>query len=60
MSRVPQMLQNAEKPATHTGPEVRRVKFRMVLVLHGVVNAVALPHQVVVSAQNRGVHFGHI
>lgn len=32
----------------------------MVLVLHGVVDAVALPHQVVVSAQNGGINFVHI
>lgn len=45
---------------THAGPEVGGVQFRVVLVLHGVINAVALPHQVVMSAQNGGVHFGHI
>lgn len=45
---------------THAGPEVRGVQLRVVLVLHGVVNPVALPHQVVMSAQNGGVHFGQL
>lgn len=45
---------------THAGPEVRGVQLRVVLVLHGVVHAVALPHQVVMSAQDGGVNFGQI
>lgn len=45
---------------THTRPEVRGVQLRVVLVLHGVVDAVALPHEVVMSAQDGGVHFGHV
>ncbi len=45
---------------THAGPEVRCIQFRMVLVLHGVINAVTLPHQVVMSAKDSGVHSGHI
>lgn len=45
---------------TYTGSEVRGVQFWVVFVLHGVINAVALPHQMVMSAQNSGVHSGHI
>lgn len=45
---------------THAGPEVGRVEFWVVLILHGVINTVALPHQVVAPAQNRGIHFIHI
>lgn len=45
---------------THAVPEVRGVQLRVVLVLHGVVNPVALPHQVVMSTQNGGVHFGQL
>lgn len=45
---------------THAGPEVRGVQLRVVLVLHGVIHAVALPHQVVMSAQDGGVNFGQI
>ena len=43
---------------TYAGSEMRGVNFRVVLVLHGVINAVALPHQVVVPAQNGGIDFG--
>lgn len=49
-----------QKQKTHTGPEVWRVKFWVVLILHGIIDAIALPHQVVVSAQDCGVHFGHV
>lgn len=45
---------------TYAGPEVRGVQLRVVLVLHGVIKAVALPHQVVVSAHNGRIHFGQL
>lgn len=41
--------------ATHASPEVRGVALRVVLVLHWVIDAVTLPHQVVVAAQHGGV-----
>lgn len=54
------LRQRERQRQTHAGSEVRCVQFRVILVLQGVINTVTLPHQVVVTTQNGGVHSGHV
>lgn len=45
---------------TDAGPEVGGVELRVILVLHGVIDAVAFADQVVVAAQHGGIHLGQL
>ena len=45
---------------THALSEVGGVEFGVNLVLQRVIHTITLPHQVVMPAENCGVHFSHV